>query len=109
MKLPSQYDFIHIRRTDAIQECDTGLSRMQPILHKRSFKTMHVVYATDESNTKYNEILMAVLQKRNMTVYFPNKWLQLWFPKDNYMRFSIEQHLMGQAAEKHQWRRNISC
>ena len=109
MNLPIQYDFIHIRRTDSTHECDTNVLRMKHILKSRSFNTRHVVYATDESDEKYNGALIEVLEKRNLTVYRTKKWLQNRFPQDNYMMFSIEQYLFDHAIGKHQWRRKFSC
>lgn len=109
MRLPTKYDFIHIRRTDAKHECDTSISRMRAALRDRSFTTSHVVYATDEMRPAYNNELVEILKKKNLTVYFPRTWLLPRFPGDNYMMFSIEQHLLARAAGKHQWRRKYSC
>ena len=105
MKLPREYDMLHIRRTDVIKYCDTSISRMERILSKHTFATTHVLYASDERDANYNNRIIQTLQNRNLTVDRPYDWLVGRFPRDNYMVFSIEQHLYGNAAATHQWRR----
>ena len=105
MKLPREYDMLHIRRTDVIKYCDTSISRMERILSKHTFATTHVLYASDERDANYNNRIIQTLQNRNLTVDRPYDWLVGRFPRDNYMVFSIEQRLYGNAAATHQWRR----
>lgn len=107
--LPAQYDMIHIRRTDAISECNTSLSRMRGILKTHAFKTTHVLYGTDETDQNYNDNLIRVLQDRLLTVYDVESTLRMRFPTDNYMAYSIGHYLMQHAVSRHEWRREFSC
>ena len=109
MGLPPKYDFMHIRRTDAIRECNTNLVRMKRILRDRRFVTAHVVYTTDEPDAAYSDAITEALATRNLTVYRPQEWLLPRFPRDNYMVFSIEEHLMSTASATHEWHRRESC
>lgn len=106
---PSEFDLLHIRRSDAIDACNTSLPRMLASLKTRKFQTSFVIFSTDEKSADYTLAIVEALRARNLNVVFIEPLLSQLYPFDNYFSYAILIKLGRLASHVHEWRRHFSC